>query len=96
MRWAYFQSRRKVSSIRNDVEAFEDTVAKDEALARAAHDTWMRKGPVGKAHNFAIWVHRSDVLTQLLRQIQQDSYAAADDAEIGKQRPVDVVIDNDT
>ncbi|OAA38788.1 ABC transporter [Cordyceps fumosorosea ARSEF 2679] len=79
-----------------DVEAFEDTVAKGEALARAAHDTWMRRGPVGKAHNFAIWVHRSDVLTQLLRQIQQDSYAAADDAEVGKQRPVDVVIDNDT
>ncbi|EJP61390.1 restless-like transposase [Beauveria bassiana ARSEF 2860] len=78
-----------------DVEAFEDTVAKGEALARAAHDTWVRRGPVGKAHNFAVWVHRSDVLT-LLRQIQQDSFAAADNDEIGKQRPFDVVIDNDT
>ncbi|TQV90154.1 restless-like transposase [Cordyceps javanica] len=37
-----------------DVEAFEDTVARDEALARAAHDTWMRRGPVGEAHDFAI------------------------------------------
>ncbi len=54
MRCPHSQSRRKFSSIRKDVEAFEDIVAKGEALERAAHDTWMRRGPVGKAHNFAI------------------------------------------
>lgn len=79
-----------------DADAFEKSVVNGESLARATHDEWMRKGPVGKAHNFVVWVHRSDLLTQLLRQLQQDSFSASDDPEIGKQRPVDVVLDNDT
>ncbi|KAG7413287.1 hypothetical protein Forpi1262_v016983 [Fusarium oxysporum f. sp. raphani] len=56
----------------------------------------MRKGPVGKAHNFVVWVHRADLLTQLLHQLQRDSFAASGEPENGKQRPVDVVLDNDT
>ena len=79
-----------------DVDAFETSLVKGEPLARATHDEWMRKGPVGKAHNFVVWVHRSDLLTQLLRQLQQDSFAASDDPQVGKQQPVDVVLDNDT
>jgi hypothetical protein len=79
-----------------DVDAFEKSLVKEEPLARATHDQWMRKGPVGKAHNFVVWVHRADLLTQLLRQLQRDSFAASGEPESGKQRPVDVVLDNDT
>ncbi|SCO88905.1 uncharacterized protein FRV6_13033 [Fusarium oxysporum] len=35
-----------------DVDAFEKSLVKEEPLARASYDQWMRKGPIGKAHNF--------------------------------------------
>lgn len=79
-----------------DADAFEESLVNGELLARAAHDLWMQKGPVGKAHNFVVWVHRSDMLTQLLRQLQQDFFEASDDAKVRKQKPVDVIVDNDT
>ncbi len=79
-----------------DVDAFEESLVNGELLVRAAHDRWMQKGPVGKAHNFVVWVHRSDMLTRLLRQLQQDFFAASDDLKVQEQKPVDVVIDNDT
>lgn len=79
-----------------DADAFEESLANGELLARAAHDQWMKKGPVGKAHNFVVWVHRSDMMTQLLRQLQQDFFAASDDLKVREQKPVDLVIDNDT
>jgi hypothetical protein len=46
-----------------NIDAFEKSLVKEEPLARATHDQWMRKGPVGKAHNFVVWVHRADLLT---------------------------------
>ena len=79
-----------------DADAFEEPLVNGELLARAAHDQWMQKGPVGKAHNFVVWVHRSDMLTQLLRQLQQDFFEASDDLKVRKQKPVDVIVDNDT
>ena len=65
-------------------------------MARAAHDKWMQKGPVRKAHNFVVWVHRSDQLTQLLRQLQRDFFSTSIDPEDRNQQPVDVILDNDT
>jgi hypothetical protein len=60
----------------------------------------MKKGPVGKAHNFVVWVHRSDILTNKLRRIQSDAFESNSDEAIddeGKRRlPVDVIVDNDT
>jgi hypothetical protein len=58
-----------------DVDAFEKSLVKEEPLARATHDQWMRKGPVGKAHNFVVWVHRADLLThlQLLASLKVES-----------------------
>ncbi|OWT42267.1 restless-like transposase [Pochonia chlamydosporia 170] len=79
-----------------DVEAFEESLVKGELLARAAHDEWMKKGPVGKAHNFVVWLHRSDMLTQLLRQLQREYCAASKDPEMQSQSPLDVHLDNDT
>lgn len=65
-----------------DVEAFDESIEKGELLARAAHDEWMKKGPVGKVHNWVVWVHRSDVLTNLLKQLQQDSIDASTDLSL--------------
>jgi hypothetical protein len=79
-----------------DVEAFDESIEKGELLARAAHDEWMKKGPVGKVHNWVVWVHRSDVLTNLLKQLQQDSIDASTDPEVQKLRPLEVILDNDT
>ena len=57
---------------------------------------WIKKGPVGKAYNFIVWVHRSDVLTQLLRRLQCKQFSQSIDPEVNKQQPLDVILDNDT
>jgi hypothetical protein len=79
-----------------DAEAFEETIERGELLARAAHDEWMKKGPVGKVHNWVVWVHRSDLLTNMLKELQQDSINTSDDPEVQKQKPLEVILDNDT
>ena len=53
----------------SDDEAFDDAVESDELLTRELHDKWMKKGPVGKIHNWVVWVHRSDLLTNLLKEV---------------------------
>jgi hypothetical protein len=74
---------------------FDDLVADNATTnAKEAHDKWMKKGPVGKAHNFVVWVHRSDLLTYQLRKLQAEN-PDFDEAGNAKQ-PVDVVVDNDT
>jgi len=79
-----------------DAEAFEDTVVEGELLARACHVAWMKKGPVGKAHNFVVWVNRSDIFTQMLRKIQKEHADQATDRADKERKPLDVVLDNDT
>jgi hypothetical protein len=79
-----------------DAEAFEESVERGELLARVAHDKWINKGPVGKVHNWVVWVHRSDMLTNLLKQKQQDHFNASEDPEIQNQSPLEVILDNDT
>jgi len=56
----------------------------------------MKKGAVGKAHNLAVWIHRSDQLTKLIKDLQVDYFASSADPETRKQEPVTVVLDNDT
>ncbi|KAK8869252.1 restless-like transposase [Apiospora arundinis] len=80
----------------SDAEAFEDTVVEGELLARASHVAWMKKGPVGKAHNFVVWVNRSDIFTQMLRKIQKEHADQATDRADKERKPLDVVLDNDT
>jgi hypothetical protein len=53
----------------SDDEAFDDAVESDKLLTRELHDKWIRKGPVGKIHNWVVWVHRSDLLTNLLKEV---------------------------
>lgn len=79
-----------------DAEAFEESLVKGEVPARAAHDKWMKKGPVEKAHNFVVWVQWSDVLTRLLRQPQWEYFAAFEDPEMRRQGPLHVHRDKDT
>ena len=79
-----------------DAKAFEETIERGELLARAAHDEWMKKGSVGKVHNWVVWVHRSDLLTNLLKEFQQDYIDKSDNLEVQKQKPLEVLLDNDT
>lgn len=61
----------KVILFGTDSEAFEEELDSGHALATAEHELWRRKGPVGKLHNLVVAIHRSDLLTSLLRSFQQ-------------------------
>ncbi|TXB97483.1 hypothetical protein FocTR4_00012007 [Fusarium oxysporum f. sp. cubense] len=74
-----------------DVTVFEGlhTAAKE-------HEVWRRRGSVGKWHNFAVEVSRSDTWTDMLKKVQAVESQLSDDAQLKKHRPVGVVVDNAT
>ncbi|KAJ0136861.1 putative Cell division control protein 2 [Fusarium oxysporum f. sp. albedinis] len=69
-----------------------------EGLHTAAkeHEVWRRRGSVGKWHNFAVEVSRSDMWTDMLKKVQAVESQLSDDAQLKKHRPVGVVVDNAT
>jgi hypothetical protein len=78
-------------------EAFEDELVKN--IDAKTHELWRQKGPIGKLHNLVHWIHKSDLLTYLLRSIQEEFAGRTDGPECagfpdGKSR--DVVTDNMT
>ncbi|KAG7403200.1 hypothetical protein Forpe1208_v016579 [Fusarium oxysporum f. sp. rapae] len=62
-------------------DAFEKEVFEGLHTAAKEHEVWRRRGSVGKWHNFAVEVSRSDTWTDMLKK---------------KHRPVGVVVDNAT
>jgi hypothetical protein len=76
----------------HDSEVFEDDEGK-EALDSKLHELWRRKGPVGKLHNLVLWIHRSDLLTNLLRSLQLMAYSKSDDPTVRAKKPLDVITD---
>jgi hypothetical protein len=50
-------------------------------------EQWTKVGPVGKLHNLAVWVYRSNKATTLMRKLQEDNadngYPGTLDAEPG-------------
>lgn len=76
----------------HDSEAFEDDEG-NEALDSKVHELWRRKGPVGKLHNLILWIHRSDLLTNLLRSLQLMAYSKSDDPTVRAKKPLDVITD---
>jgi hypothetical protein len=58
----------------HDSDAFEDEISADSTIDASRHEAWRRKGPIGKLHNLIVVIHKSDVLTQLLRNLQQESF----------------------
>ncbi|KAJ2971919.1 hypothetical protein NQ176_g7453 [Zarea fungicola] len=75
----------------HDSEAFEDDLLGGEALNAKAHELWRRKGPVGKLHNLIVWIHRSDLLTNLLRSLQLTAIERSEDPAVRAKKPLDVI-----
>jgi hypothetical protein len=50
-------------------------------------DGWRKSGPVGRLHNLVVWIHRSQLATDFLRNLQKDA---------GRTKILDVVVDNAT
>ncbi|EAQ90335.1 hypothetical protein CHGG_02270 [Chaetomium globosum CBS 148.51] len=50
-------------------------------------DSWRRSGPIGRLHNLVFWIHRSQLATDFLRNLQK---------EAGRTKTLDVVVDNAT
>ena len=68
-----------------DVEAFESELDSVESLSKAEFRLWQKRGPVGKLHNLVVIIHRTDLLSDILLQLQKDQ----------DQRALFVVFDND-
>jgi hypothetical protein len=79
-----------------DADAFEARLEHGDVLATAEHELWRKRGPVGKLHNLVVAIHRSDVLTTLLRSIQRLELDASEDPRVRARKPLNVVIDNET
>jgi hypothetical protein len=79
-----------------DADAFESRVGYGDVLATTEHELWRKRGPVGKLHNLVVAIHRSDVLTTLLRSIQRLEFDASEDPGIRSRKPLIVVLDNET
>ncbi|KFA77852.1 hypothetical protein S40288_09764, partial [Stachybotrys chartarum IBT 40288] len=79
-----------------DADAFESRLRHGDVLATAEHEFWRKKGPVGELHNLVVAIHRSDVLTTLLRSIQRLEFDASEDPRVRIRKPLNVVVDNET
>ncbi|KAF4332544.1 restless-like transposase, partial [Fusarium beomiforme] len=62
----------------------------------AEHELWRKRSPVGKLHNLVVAIHRSDLLTTLLRSIQRLGFDASEDPRVRIRKPLNVVVDNET
>ncbi|KAJ3454556.1 hypothetical protein MRS44_013156 [Fusarium solani] len=79
----------------HDADAFERRISGAEPLTEAEHLIWRKKGPAGKLHNLVVAIHRSDLLTGMLRNIQQEAFKSTD-PKLKARKPLDVILDNDT
>ncbi|KAG7414965.1 hypothetical protein Forpi1262_v016895 [Fusarium oxysporum f. sp. raphani] len=80
----------------HDADAFERRISGVGPLTEAEHLIWRKKGPAGKLHNLVIAIHRSDLLTGMLRNIQQEAFNKSSDPKLNARKPLDVILDNDT
>ncbi|KAG7410120.1 putative AC9 transposase [Fusarium oxysporum f. sp. raphani] len=77
-------------------EAFENQLSGAAALSETEHDLWRRGGPAGKLHNLVVDIDRSDVLSYLLRGVQQADMDQSIDPRVRARKPLNIVVDNDT
>jgi hypothetical protein len=77
-------------------DAFERQLSGQAPLSEAEHLLWQKRGPVGKLHNVVVFIHRSDKLTDLLRELQRTAFDQSPDPKVRTKKPLDVVLDNDT
>ncbi|KGQ02732.1 hypothetical protein BBAD15_g12049 [Beauveria bassiana D1-5] len=81
---------------RGAARCFESCSRQGDISATTEHELWRKKGPVGKLHNLVVAIHRSDVLTTLLRSIQRLEFDASEDPRVRVRKPLNVVVDNET
>ncbi|EGU71922.1 hypothetical protein FOXB_17569 [Fusarium oxysporum f. sp. conglutinans Fo5176] len=79
-----------------DPDAFEQQIYDGQFTAAREHEQWRKRGPVGKWHNFAVEVNRSDIWTDALRKVQQAESQLSNDPAIQNHGPVGVILDNAT
>ena len=77
-------------------DAFKRQLSGQEPLSEAEHLLWQKRGPVGKLHNIVVFIHRSDKLTSLLRELQRTAFDQSLNPKVKTMKPVDVILDNDT
>ncbi|KAM5360625.1 hypothetical protein ACJA88_014770 [Fusarium oxysporum] len=80
--------------VSTDAHVGHDTVRKRAVAEFEKHKG--KKGPVGKLHNLVVAIHRSDLLTTLLRSIQRLEFDASEDPRVRIRKPLNVVVDNET
>ncbi|KAG6979451.1 hypothetical protein FOFC_17288 [Fusarium oxysporum] len=80
----------------HDADAFERRISGAEPLTEAEPLIWRKKGPAGKLHNLVVAIHRSDLLTGMLRNIQQEAFNKSSDPKLNARKPLNVILDNDT
>lgn len=80
----------------HDAEAFERRISGGEPLTEAEHHMWHKKGPGGKLHNLVVAIHGPDLLTGMLRSIQEKAFAKSSDPQLNTRKPLDVILDNGT
>ncbi|KAJ3453329.1 hypothetical protein MRS44_017576 [Fusarium solani] len=72
----------KAILFRKDADAFESRLEHGDILATAEHELWRKRGPVGKLHNLMVAIHRSNVLTTLLRSLQRLEFDVSEDPRL--------------
>jgi hypothetical protein len=55
-----------------------------------------QEGLAGKLHNLVVTIHRSNLLTGMLRNIQQEAFNKSSGPKLNARKPFDVISDNDT
>ncbi|KAF5576969.1 restless-like transposase [Fusarium pseudocircinatum] len=76
--------------------AFEEQLSGTPALLESDWESWRSKRPVGKLHNLVHDIFRSNKLTYLLRDVQQDAISKSGSLKERSKKPLTVVRDNDT
>ena len=75
-----------------DVNAFEKQLYNGSVATQDEHTVWIKKGPIGKAHAWAVATHGSDILINSLLELQQKAFATSDDPKEREQMPVTLII----
>lgn len=80
----------------HNVKAFETQIYGEDAITQTQNDLWRKKGPVGKLHNFTIYINQLNNLTYMLRNLQLGNQGLTNNAYIKTKKALNVILDNTT
>lgn len=93
---SYCQLVGKGVGLWQERERFRRAIIWRVSLSEADWESLRSKGSVGKLHNLVYGIFRSNRLTYLLRDLQQDVISKADSLRERSRKPLTVVRGNDT